>query len=208
MPVGIDSAQSASVMPVETPDFAAANRLAPAPAAAAPATPGSPPAEASPAAGSARLAVDAIVKLVDAQTGRSQAPVSAVSLNFKFGADDLAIRVEWRNGEVHTQFRTDSGDLRAALATQWQAMAPSTPGRTAAFAAPVFSSNGDQSASTAGGGPDARQYGQPESSAQSDQSGGTRMQRQTAAAQKASSPPAAAASIPALPTALRLHTFA
>jgi hypothetical protein len=152
--------------------------------------------------------VDAVVKLVDAQTGRSQAPVSAVSLNFKFGSDDLAIRVEWRNGEVHTQFRTDSVDLRSALASQWQAMAPSAAGRTTQFADPVFSAGGSSSAATTGTGPDARQYGQPGSSDLPGQSAGARPQRRTTPPRSASPAAVTAASAPPRPTSLRLHTFA
>jgi hypothetical protein len=209
--VGIDAAQGESTMSADTPDLTAAVRLASLPNLAAPAAT-APAAAAAPSASSesasARLAVDAVVKLVDAQTGRSQAPVSAVSLNFKFGSDDLAIRVEWRNGEVHTQFRTDSADLRSALASQWQAMAPSAAGRTTQFADPVFSAGGGSSASTTGAGPDARQYGQPGSSDLPGQSAGARPQRRTAPPRSASLTAVTAAGAPPLPTSLRLHTFA
>jgi hypothetical protein len=198
-------------MSADTPDLTAAVRLASLPTLAAPAAtaPGAATTnEAEAATASARLAVDAVVKLVDAQSGRSQAPVSAVSLNFKFGSDDLAIRVEWRNGEVHTQFRTDSADLRSALASQWQAMAPSAAGRTVQFANPVFSTGGDSSASSTGAGPDARQYGQPGSSDLPGQSGGTRAQRRTASLRSASPAAVTSSSARPLPTSLRLHTFA
>jgi len=191
-------------MPSATAELPAAARLAPPLPAAAPAA----PADAAAPVSSARLAVDAVVKLVDAQSGRAQEPVSAVSLNFKFGGDDLAIRVEWRNGEVHTQFRTDSPELRAALASQWQAMAPSAAGRATPFAPPVFSSSGDSASATTGGGPDARQYGQPESSGQPGSFAGTRQQRRSAAARPAAPAAAAPAAAPTLSTVLRLHTFA
>ena len=192
-------------MSAETPDFTAAGRLAtlpPAPPQAAAAPAAAPPTASAPTE-SARAAVEAVVNLVDAQASRSQEPVTAVSLNFKFGADDLAVRVEWRNGEVHTQFRTDSVDLRTALAGQWQAVAPGSAGRSAHFAAPVFSSTTDQASSTAGDGRNARQYAQPDSNGQP---GGGRLQRQPARSSSPGTPAPKAA--PSLPTALRLHTFA
>lgn len=198
--VGIDTANAS---PAVTLDYSSAARLAPPPPISAPA--GTASAPASPVNASARTAVDAVIKLLDVQTGRSQEPVSAVSLNFKFGGDDLAVRVEWRNGEVHTQFRTDSPELRSALASQWQATAPNTGNRTTPFAAPVFSSSGDPSASASR---DEREARQPGDEGYSGQPGGSRTPRPKAPAPSAS----LAASVPlrTLPisTTLRLHTFA
>jgi len=202
--VGIDAAQPSPAMPAETLD-PAASRQPPLPSASAPAgtATAAASADASQASSSARVAVEAVVKLVDAQTGRAQEPVSAVSLNFKFGSEDLAVRVEWRNGEVHTQFRTDSPDLRAALASQWQAASPGTGDRSTVFASPVFSSTGDQAPSTAGDGRNAWQYGQQGSS---DSSGSARTPRQNARTAAPEQPSDAGPS--PLSTALRLHTFA
>ena len=198
--VGIDAAPAGPAM---TPDYSTVARSAPLPSISAPAGAAAP--AAAPAQASARVAVDAVVKLLDVQTGRSQEPVSAVSLNFKFGGDDLAVRVEWRNGEVHTQFRTDSPELRSALASQWQATAPNTGNRTTPFAAPVFSSSGDPSASASR---DEREARQPGDEGYSGQPGGSRTPRPKAPAPSAS----LAASVPlrTLPisTTLRLHTFA
>jgi hypothetical protein len=201
--VGITAAQASPAM---TPDSTAVGRLFSPPSISAPSGTASTPAAATPANASARVAVDAVVKLLDVQTGRSQEPVSAVSLNFKFGGDDLAIRVEWRDGEVHTQFRTDSPELRSALASQWQAVAPGTGSRATSFAAPVFSSTGDPSASASGGEREARHFG--EDPGFSGQASRNRLPRPRSPAPSA----AIAAALPLraspLSSALRLHTFA
>jgi hypothetical protein len=149
--------------------------------------------------------VDTVVRLVEAQASRGLQTVSAVNLNFQVGADDLAVRVEWRNGEVHTQFRTDSEDLRAALASQWQSVSPGLADRSVHFAPPVFApstSTGGQSSASAGGESAARQQGQPQ---QAGQGGAGRFASSTSARPAASTSTPAAA--PA-PRAGRLQTFA
>jgi hypothetical protein len=83
------------------------------------------------------------VALVDAQVGRAQGTASAVRLNFNFNGDDLAVRVVVSNGVVHTQFRTDSPELREAIATQWQS-APTAAGGALNFLKPSFSSSSSQ----------------------------------------------------------------
>jgi hypothetical protein len=70
----------------------------------------------------AHRAVETIMNVVDAQRHGS-ANASSVNLHFKFGGDDLAVRVQMRGGEVLTQFLTDSAELRSAIATEWQIMA-------------------------------------------------------------------------------------
>lgn len=89
------------------------------PVAAAPAE---APAVSTPAPVLAHRAVETIFNVVEAQrNGLSNA--TSVNLHFKFGGDDLAVRVQMRGGEVQTQFLTDSSDLRAALASEWQTLA-------------------------------------------------------------------------------------
>jgi hypothetical protein len=96
----------------------------------------------------AHAAVAAVVKVIQAQTSQAQGSVSSVNLSFKFGPDDLSVRVAWHAGVVQTQFRTDSADLRSAIASEWQAMSAAPAGRTLPLAAPVFASTGDSLSSS------------------------------------------------------------
>jgi len=211
-PLGIGAAQVGSAMPPAasetavlvralSPEASVAPAASPSTANAAPAT-----AAAQSAAASApvRATVDTVVRLVEAQASRGLQTVSAVNLNFQVGADDLAVRVEWRNGEVHTQFRTDSEDLRSALASQWQSVSPGLADRSVHFAPPVFASStstSGQGFASAGGESASRQQGQPQ---QAGQGGAGRLASSGAARPAATSTPAAA---PA-PRAGRLQTFA
>ena len=73
-------------------------------------------------------------------------------MRLKFGGEDLSVRVELRGGAVHTDFRTDSPELRAALNREWQAVARQSPDQLRQFVEPVFSpssSNGDSPSSFA-----------------------------------------------------------
>ena len=70
----------------------------------------------------AHRAVETIQNVVEAQRNGS-ANASSVNLHFKFGGDDLAVRVQMRGGEVLTHFLTDSPDLRSAISAEWQKMA-------------------------------------------------------------------------------------
>lgn len=104
------------------------------PAAETAATP-----ESAAAASLARKAVDTIQNVIETQHIRTD-HMGVVSLNFKFGAEDLAVRVQLRNGEVHTQFRTDSADIRSALSDEWHALVVGQGGDSAhRLIEPVFS---------------------------------------------------------------------
>lgn len=78
-----------------------------------------PPATAS----LASRAVGTVVNVVETQAASRLQPVPSVQLHFKFGAEDLSVRVEMRGGEVRTEFRTDSAALRATLSEEWRAVA-------------------------------------------------------------------------------------
>jgi len=67
----------------------------------------------------AHQAVETVQTLVATQREQA-AQGGVVTLNFKFGQDDLSVRVQLRAGEVRTQFSTNSPELRAALTTEWQ----------------------------------------------------------------------------------------
>lgn len=64
----------------------------------------------------------------------------AVNLQFSVGNADLSLRVELKNGEIHTTFRTDSADLRSDLAKEWQSAGPTSG--SLRLAEPVFTSSG------------------------------------------------------------------
>jgi hypothetical protein len=118
-------------------------------ASRAPADGSSAPASAA----NAREAVEAIGRVAEAQAAQADRGASAATLQFKFGAENLSVKVELQNGEVRTQFRTDSSELRDAIAAQWGSLAaPDAGTRPYHFAPPVFSSSGNFSQGTASGG--------------------------------------------------------
>lgn len=87
----------------------------------------------------AERAVATVTSLADAQFSASMQRAGSVQLRLKFGGEDLTVRVELREGVVHTDFRTDSPALREALAKEWQAVAAASPGQLQRFLDPVFS---------------------------------------------------------------------
>jgi hypothetical protein len=67
---------------------------------------------------------------------------NTVEVRFDFSESDrLSVRVEYRDGAVHTTFRTDSAPLREAIAQQWQAQATPADQRNYRLAEPVFTGN-------------------------------------------------------------------
>lgn len=81
----------------------------------------------------------------------------AVNLQLAVGDADLGVRVELHGDQVRTTFRTDSAELRAALAQEWQAVSVDVGGRAVRLAEPVFASHStgthDQPAFGDGGAP-------------------------------------------------------
>lgn len=122
-------AETSSVLPVR-PDF----QVTPAPAERITA-----PVEASAGQNFAERAVATVTGLVDAQFSASMQKSGSVQLRLKFGGEDLSVRVELRGGAVHTDFRTDSAELRAALTREMQAVASQSPEQLRRYVAPVFS---------------------------------------------------------------------
>lgn len=88
----------------------------------------------------AHRAVEVVLHAVDRVAERAQ---SAVNLEFSVGDADLIVRVELQDGEVHTTFRTDSADLRDALAQEWHAVV-STQGERGVRLAPAQFSGSDE----------------------------------------------------------------
>lgn len=66
---------------------------------------------------------------------------NSVEVRFDFNdAEKLLVRVEYRDGTVHTTFRTDSSQLRDVISTEWQAQAATAEQRSYRVADPVFNS--------------------------------------------------------------------
>lgn len=87
----------------------------------------------------AERAVATVTSLAEAQFSASMHRAGSVQLRLKFGGEDLTVRVELREGVVHTDFRTDSPALREALSKEWQVVAAAAPGQLQRFLDPVFS---------------------------------------------------------------------
>lgn len=95
----------------------------------------------------AHRAVETVLNVVETQAASRLQPVPSVQLRFKFGNDDLAVRVEMRNGEVRTEFRSDSPELRAAIAQEWRAISGRSE-TTLRFAEPVVTNSGNANTHT------------------------------------------------------------
>lgn len=87
----------------------------------------------------AERAVATVTGLVEAQFSASMQKSGSVQLRLKFGGEDLGVRVELRGGAVHTNFHTDSAELRAALTRELQAFAAQSPEQMRRYVEPVFS---------------------------------------------------------------------
>lgn len=86
----------------------------------------------------AERAVETVTNLVEAQFSASMQKSGSVQLRLKFGAEDLSVRVALRDGAVHTDFHTDSAELRAALTREWHAAVAEAPAQMQRFLEPVF----------------------------------------------------------------------
>ena len=62
-------------------------------------------------------AVEHALQVTDLQAAASVGAQSAVNLKFNVAGETLSVRVALQGGQVHTQFRTDSGELRSASRT-------------------------------------------------------------------------------------------
>lgn len=94
---------------------------------------------------------------------------NSVEVRFDFNnSEHLSVRVEYRDGTVHTTFRTDSSQLRDVISNEWQAQAAASEQRSYRVADPVFNSpDTKQQESSLGDG-----SGRQRSYEQSAQSGG------------------------------------
>lgn len=119
----------------------------------------------APVQASTAQAVESALQISDLQATVSQATQSSVNLHFDVAGENLSVRVALQEGQVHTQFATDSGDLRAALAHEWHTVA-STAG-SSRVTEPVFTaqSHGDSGSEldNSGSGSQQRDWRQGES---------------------------------------------
>jgi len=164
----------------------------------------------------AHRAVEAVAATIE--RGASQ-PAHSVNLKFSVQGADLMVRVALRSDEVQVTFRTESPELRNALAHEWQLVRSRDPEGVLHAVTPVFTA-GDSGNATSHGGRDgggsfAQQQAQAQ--AQADAHSQRHSSRQPAPAAPASATVAAGASTaPAarplsneLTGAARLlHTFA
>jgi hypothetical protein len=168
--------------------------------------------ERAPAGGTAQAmatgAVENALQVTDLQAAASQGAQSAVNLKFNVAGEDLSVRVALQGGQVHTQFRTDSGELRTALAHEWQTV--SSASGTSRLAEPLFTaqSRSDAKPQADLGGDSGRQPGQQRNTSDGD----TDIQgpiHDPAREQRASASPTDAGPVPADPViSSRLHSFA
>lgn len=161
------------------------------------------------AASAAHRAVDTVMSTAERFASGTH---NAVNLQFSLAGVDLAVRVEMRDGEVRATFRTDSNELRAALATEWQSVNAGVADRTLRLGDPVFThAAASSSTSLAGDGASQQQQRDPGSrQAPSAEFFESRFPRSglAAAATAAVSDSVATPRLSALNTPLRLHTFA
>jgi hypothetical protein len=157
-----------------------------------------------PSADTALLAHRAVDAVMNATENVDAGNRSAVRLQFSVGDASLSVHVELRAGEIHTTFRTDSSDLRSALAHEWQAVS-SDPARAVRLADPVFAPATAQGHTSGFGEGSARQRHPGER----DASGSSVASFPSTPARASARPESAPAQSPAtLPANLNLYTFA
>ncbi len=152
-------------------------------------------------AGTAHQVVEAAMSAADRLASGEQ---KSVNLQFSVGNADLSVRVELRDGALHATFRTDSTELRSALAHEWQSVSSSSTERSVRLADPVFTSANSSSLASSGENASQQRTGQdrPSSSRPSNEfgpSGGSDLSAEV--------DPVTTTSLP-LSTSLHLHAFA
>lgn len=119
--IGIDGAKAGANMPVTSfnapPTHPNSDYAMTAVSSTTAAVAGAEPVhETSDSFSSAHEAVEVVLHAVEHVASRAQ---KSVQLSFSVAGEELAVRVEMRADEVRTTFRTDSAELRAALAQEW-----------------------------------------------------------------------------------------
>jgi hypothetical protein len=109
---------------------------------------------------SAHEAVEVVLHAVEHVASREQ---KSVQLKFSVGEAELSVRVELHANEVRTTFRTESPELRAALAQEWNQVSNATTADRSVRVAPAVFDGGDHSGSNASTGDNASRQRNPES---------------------------------------------
>jgi hypothetical protein len=166
-----------------------------------------PAAETPDSVRSAHEAVEVVLHAVEHVASQEQ---TSVNLKFTVGDSQLSVRVELHANEVRATFRTESEELRSALAQEWQSAASGPLGSDRPTrVVPAFVAAADQSAFNATAG---------DSSSRQQHSGAQRSEAEAAvavsrrrdpAARAATSAPVSSGVYPASShTSHRLHTLA
>ncbi len=211
--LGIDVAKSPSTMsaPATSPQFTAASpavldvNVVAAPMSGPPSAPAAAPATTAEITAAAHKAVDAVLASTERLTGATH---SSVNLKFSVGGADLDVRVEVRAGAVHATFRTDSPELRTALAQEWQTTNSQPADHSLRLAPPVFAA-GDRSGTGAGSFGEQSQQARDQGARPSSEfvlPGAVRTRLASASSPGAGVSALPARSVPA--TTLHLHAFA
>ena len=100
---------------------------------------------------SVREAIATVFAAVDAVDRHQGGESKSVDLQLRVGGENLALRVELKDGAVHTTFRTNSTELRSALTQEWHNMVSTVAGRDLRLADPVFGTTQSGGGATAFG---------------------------------------------------------
>lgn len=159
--------------------------------------------------GAAQRAVDSALAMADRFSTGAQ---RGVSLQFSVSGVDLAVRVEMRADGVHTFFRTDSPELRTALAQEWQTVVTAQNSESGQrLVDPVFTSPpAGHSTSSDAGTANHRQPSDPQRQQHAAEAGAQRSMVSSSGRRAATV--ASVAAVPPRPITLstvrHLHTFA
>jgi hypothetical protein len=161
-------------LPLDEPEIPSLGRVPVAPAAQATAGAMATPPDTSSATATSRVpvpelahrAVETVLNVVEFQQAHATS-FGVVKLHFKFGGEDLAVRLQLSaSGEVHTQFSTNSPELRAALSAEWQASAPLGGASGLRLAEPIFTPSGPANAPGFGSNTSGQQFSSSQQHAQ------------------------------------------
>ncbi|HEY4248737.1 MAG TPA: hypothetical protein VGM64_18085 [Lacunisphaera sp.] len=87
-----------------------------------------------------RETMAAVISAVDALERRADVQQKSVDLQFNVGNEKLGLRVELRDGTVHTTFQTESPEMNSALSREWHEVVQPALAREIHLAEPVFHS--------------------------------------------------------------------
>lgn len=123
-----DHASMPATLHIVSSDFAATTAATPlAPITATP----SPAAEA--------LAIKLVERIAEISDQVSSRPAEEIKIELDLPDTRIEIRLALREGRLHANFRTDSADLREALARAWQDFAVASESTSTRWAEPTFS---------------------------------------------------------------------